>query len=102
MNLSVLLFRETDTWVAQCLEFDIVAQASTIDDVIYEFQRVLCGHIAIRKELNLPPLESDMPPAPEVYWRQYERAARLDKTSPRIQVPSIPVEVQHPEYRLAA
>jgi hypothetical protein len=102
MNINILLFQERGIWVAQCLEFDVAAQASTLNDVIYEFQRVLCGHIAMRKELDLPPLESDLPPAPEVYWRQYERAARLEKTAPRIQIPSMSVDVQHPEYRIAA
>lgn len=76
MKLSVLLFRECEQWVAQCLEYDIVAQAETIDDVVYEFQRLLVGYVALRLQRNLPPLELDLPPAPGVYWRRYGQASR--------------------------
>lgn len=32
-NLRVIAFKEGDTWVAQCLEYDISASASDLDDL---------------------------------------------------------------------
>ena len=32
-QISVVLFQESDQWVAQCLEYDIAAQAETLKDL---------------------------------------------------------------------
>lgn len=102
MDLSLLLFLEKGCWVAQCIEYDLTAQAETIDDVLYEFQRTLVSETLIRKELNLPPLEDDLPPAPEVYRRQFQKAARLEKTIPRMIAASVTIKPSHAEIRIAA
>lgn len=75
-SVNVLIFRDCEWWVAQCLEYDIAAQARTIKDVEYEFQRVFIGRIAAAQELGIDPFE-DIPPAPEAYRKIFEDA---DKT----------------------
>lgn len=79
MELSVLLFQQRGCWVAQCLEYNIAAQGNIIDDAVYELQRLICGQIAIRKELKLPSLEAALSPTPEIYRQLYEKATPLDK-----------------------
>ncbi len=76
MTLDVLLFQETGSWVAQCLQYDIAAPGRKIDDAIYELQRIICGQIVVRKELNLPSIEQGLPRAPEIYWRLYHQAKK--------------------------
>ena len=38
-KLSVLLFKEGEKWIAQCLEVDITAQADDLEEVRYRFER---------------------------------------------------------------
>lgn len=103
MELDVLLFQETGSWVAQCLQYDIAAPGRKIDDAIYELQRIICGQIVVRKELNLPPIEQALPRAPEIYWKLYHQAARIEKNPPRIEMQSgICVDMNREEFRVAA
>ena len=98
---TVLFERGPGEWVAQCLQYDIGAQASNIPDLLYELQRSLVGHIVISYENRLEPLES-LPPAPEEYWHKWRQAEatvrtvpapfRMPKTAPRIR----------PRYKIAA
>ena len=64
-QLSLVIFKDDDWWVAQCLEYDIAVQARTIPDVQYEIQRVLVGRIAMSAKLNVAPFEG-ISPAPEL------------------------------------
>ena len=59
--------------MAECLEYDIAAQARTLNDVQYEFQRVFFGRILAAKELNIKPFK-DVPPAPAEYRRIFKDA----------------------------
>lgn len=65
---AVLFQRDPGEWVAQCLQYDIGAQASNPDDLIYELQRSLAGHVVIAQENGLEAFTC-LPPAPEEYWR---------------------------------
>ncbi len=75
-SMHVLMFREGDWWVAQCLEIDLAAQAKTIDGLVYELGRVIVGTSVIRIENGLPGIE-ELPPAPEFYWKAYQRAMTI-------------------------
>ncbi len=103
-ELRVLLFQEGEHWVAQGLEYDVGAQGKTIDDALYEMQRVLLGQIVIRQELDLPPFETAVPRAPALYWRQFEQANPVEKTPPHMTAGDrIPVQVNGTRvYEIAA
>ena len=75
--LQVLLIREDDGWSAQCLQYDIGAEAKTLRDVLYEFERAVIGHLAICSEKQLTPF-AVLGPAPEAYWREWQTACRLE------------------------
>ena len=74
-QLSLLIFQDCDWWVAQCLEYDIAAQARTLKDVEYEIQRVIMGRIAAAIELKIDPFE-DLLPAPEEYRKIFENTEK--------------------------
>jgi len=68
-QLNLLIFKEDDWWIAQCLNYDIAAQARTLSDVQYEIQRVLVGRIAMAEKLGIDPFKG-IPPAPEMYYNK--------------------------------
>lgn len=100
---AVLFERDHGEWVAQCLQYDIGAQASNITDLLYELQRAVVGHIVIALENGLAPLES-LPAAPREYWDMWEKAKTTvasDDGPPAFRIPiSAPRVV--PRLKLAA
>ena len=73
-RISVVAFQEGDSWSAQCLEYDIATQASTLPDLYYEVERMLMGHVAVAAKLGREPF-AGIGPAPKRYWDLYEHAA---------------------------
>ena len=60
--LRVLIMRREDWWVAQCLEFDLAAQArGPFDDIKAEFCRMLGVRLAACKLQGIDPFK--LPPA---------------------------------------
>lgn len=65
-QLRVLIMRRGDWWVAQCLEFDLAAQAhGTFDNIKAEFCRMLGVRLAACRVEKIGPFE--LPPASEIY-----------------------------------
>ncbi len=77
ITTRVLLFKENDWWVAQCLEFDLTTQAKTIQDLRHALDHMLKGHILVSQKLGLEPFEN-VPPAPERYQEAFKKALPLD------------------------
>jgi predicted RNase H-like HicB family nuclease len=103
ITVSAVLFQEADgTWSAQCLEYDIAAQAKTITDLRYEFERVLTVHLAASVDLEQQPFEG-LKPAPQKFWDMYQNSelSVQGKRLPfRVPLPaSMPMIV--PELRIA-
>lgn len=73
MAISVIAFQDGDGWTAQCLEYDIAAQAKTLSDLRYELDRVVMSHIAVSDELGQEPFVG-LDPAPQKFWTMYEDA----------------------------
>lgn len=75
-KMDVVLFeREPGNWVAQCLQYDIGAQAESLPELVYEIQRSLVGHVVIALENDLDPFEC-LPAAPDEYRGKWE-ASRI-------------------------
>jgi hypothetical protein len=88
-SISAVLFQEGDWWSAQCLEYDIAAQAKTLADLRYELQRVLISHISVSEELGRNPFEG-LAPAPQKFWQMYEEAKMCVKSE------DLPFRMPHP------
>jgi len=70
----VLIRREnasdgTPWYVAQVLEIDLATQAKSIDDVTYEIQRMIVGHIVCCEHEGIAPFS--LPQAPKEYFDEY-------------------------------
>ena len=85
-NLHVLLVREGDVWVAQCLDYDIAAQGATISDAKEAFARTFGGQVAVDLHHKVEPLQG-FGPAPQEYWDLFTSGERLADPQP-IYVPS--------------
>jgi hypothetical protein len=73
VTIRVLLIEKPDGWIAQCLDYDIVAQAETFTDLKEELERVLVSHIAVSIELGREPF-AGFDKAPQRWWDAYDRA----------------------------
>jgi predicted RNase H-like HicB family nuclease len=83
VSVRVVVFQEGDWVCAQCLGHDIAAQAKTLEDCLYELERLIVGHIAISIENRLDPLH-DLKPAPRRFWEWFERS-KIPLTAKRFQ-----------------
>lgn len=79
MKLKVIVFKGAERWVAQCLDFDIAAQARSIDDLPLALSRAILAEIETARQrgesafhrLPAPPrkyLEMSGPPLRSEAW----------------------------------
>lgn len=73
-SIDVVLIEYEEIWVAQCLQYDIGAQAKNLQDVVYELNRSLVGHIIISQEKDVEPF-SNLEIAPTKYWEMWKGAS---------------------------
>jgi hypothetical protein len=69
INLSAIVYREDDGWLAHCLELDIVAEGKDGDDAIRSLIS-LCD-LQIKVALEEGDLESIFRPAPPEIWKLF-------------------------------
>jgi hypothetical protein len=72
-TFSAVAYQEHGLWVAQCLEFDICAQAKTLPQLHRELVRVLVATAAVGIELGRKPFEG-IEKAPAEFWRMFDQA----------------------------
>jgi hypothetical protein len=69
-QIRAVLFEEGGSWSAQCLEYDIAAQAKSLLDLHDEIARVLAAHIAASVQMGREPFDG-IRPAPKRFWDLY-------------------------------
>lgn len=72
-RIRAVLFEDSGWWCAQCLEYDIAAQARTVPELHDELERVLRAQALVSSELGQEPF-AGLPPAPQQFVKMYERA----------------------------
>jgi hypothetical protein len=87
-KIDVLLLQEGEWWSAQCLEYDIAAQAKTLPELRNEPERVLLLHVILAQEEGKRPFD-EMRPAPKKYWDMFA-AAKL-----RVEGDELPFRLPH-------
>ena len=73
-KLSIVLFRDSDFWVAVCLESFMAVKDAELPGVIAKMNRVVQEHIEVAKIEGVTPFEC-FPPAPQEYWDKYQAAS---------------------------
>ncbi len=75
--VRVLFLHEGDSYVAQCLEYDIAAQGKTLPEVKLAFERALVGQVMLDMKQGRKPLQG-IAEAPRVYFEKFERAVKIE------------------------
>jgi hypothetical protein len=71
ITVTAVVFQRDDLWVAQCLEYDIVSFAGTVEDLQRQLLGQLESVVTLDKKEGRIPFEG-FKRAPEKYWRVYE------------------------------
>jgi hypothetical protein len=101
--IRAVVFQEDEWLCAQCLEYDLVAQAKSLPQLSRALQRLIVGHVAVRLRHKQQPFR-DLPRAPEKYWAMF-RKSRLTLPAPMFRLDILKshgVVVAPPQLRIAA
>jgi hypothetical protein len=101
--IRAVVFQEGEWLCAQCLEYDLVAQAKSLRQLSRALQRLIVGHVAGRLRHKQQPFR-DLPRAPEKYWAMFRRS-RLTLPAPLFRLGPLKshgVVVAPPQIRIAA
>jgi hypothetical protein len=101
--IRAVVFQEGEWLCAQCLEYDLVAQAKSLPQLSRALQRLIAGHVAVSLRHKQQPFR-DLPRAPEKYWTMFRRS-RLALPAPMFKLGALRshgVIVAPPEVRIAA
>lgn len=72
--LRVVIFREGEAWVAQCVDYDIAAQAPTPEKLFQRFDMTVDAHLKENEHRGRKAFEG-IPEAPERYEDMWARHA---------------------------
>lgn len=72
-ELRIVAFQKDDTWVAQCLEYDIAAHGPDLDTVLLRIDDTLCAEAEYTNERFGTPF-AGLEPAPTLYEALWDRA----------------------------
>jgi hypothetical protein len=100
-GIRAVLFEEAaGIWSAQCLEYDIAAQAGSLFDLQDEIVRVLVTHVAACAQLGREPF-SGVKPAPARFWSLWETGLRVDCKTASFSCASVSMPPITPSLRIA-
>ena len=81
-DIRVVVVEEGDMWVAQCLEYDIGAQADELDDLYDRLQIAFMAELKASVAAHGVPFQG-IEPAPEHFRRMWEScASKLEPVRP--------------------
>jgi hypothetical protein len=80
-NIRVIMFQDGDQWVAQCLEYDLGAQAPDIDTLNDRITVLIKAELKESIDRHDKPF-GGIPPAPARFQHMWERRVRSVEVSP--------------------
>lgn len=101
--VRAIAFQEGSAWVAQGIEYDIVAHASTLAELPTAFTRAVLENACITTHLGRKPM-AGIRPAPDQFREMFEKAAieirltsaeadRQSSRAPAMRMPRVDVRV---------
>ena len=100
-TLRVCVVEEDGLFVAQCVDFNLVAGGTTVDAAIAAFIERYRQHILVAHELGVEPFADTPPPPPpeaEKLAHAWRRAAlRIDRPVKRVAIPPFVIVKQGQE-----
>lgn len=101
--IRAVVFQEGEWLCAQCLKYNLVAQAKSLKQLSRTLQRLIVAHVAVRLRHKQQPFR-DLPRAPERYWAMFKRS-RLKLPTPMFKIGALRsrgVVVAPPRVRVEA
>ena len=77
--MSILLSQESNVWVAQCLEYDVVAQGNSKGAALDSLEHTLIGQSILDIQQGKYPFE-DISKAPKIYWDKFNANKTIEVT----------------------
>ena len=74
--VSVYLYETEGMWIAQGLEYDIVARGSTSEEASKNFNQKFGAELIMSMELQDPAPLSGVPRAPREFWDRYDAISK--------------------------
>lgn len=99
IEMRVLVRKAGDWWVVRGIDKDIASQAREIGDALYDFERVLMGHIFLDIRAGREPL-ADIPAAPKELEDQWRRGVGIKDERPRPWESRIPVSLPPIDFEM--
>jgi hypothetical protein len=100
--VRAVVFQEGEWLCAQCLEYDLVAQAKSLPRLSRALQQLIVSHVVVRLRHERQPFR-DLPRAPEKYWTMF-RQSRLALPAPMFKLGALRsrgVVIAPPRIRIA-
>jgi hypothetical protein len=100
--IRAVVFQEGEWLCAQCLEYDLVAQAKSLPRLSRALQQLIVSHVVVRLRHERQPFR-DLPRAPEKYWTMF-RQSRLALPAPMFKLGALRsrgVVIAPPRIRIA-
>jgi hypothetical protein len=79
--VSIVILHDGEAWVAQCLEYDVTAQGTSMKKAMKAFEKTFIGQIILDIKADKEPLQG-IPQAPAEYWDKFEEGERLADRKP--------------------
>ena len=89
--IRIVCLKEDEHWIAQCLEYDIVAQAKSLPKLHAAFALAFISHIAVREHTGQGLFEG-VPKAPKKYYKLFEEGTSLKPESVRFPIQGVPFD----------
>jgi len=100
-KLRIVIFQEGEWLCAHCLEYDFATQAKSLNDLRYDLERMIVGHIAVSLENGLKPFR-DTRRAQKKFWTLFNRSKiSLPLQSFGLKIKKRGVKIPTPEIRVA-
>ena len=101
MRLRVVIFQEGEWLCARCLEYGFATQAKSLDDLRYDLERMIAGHVAISLANGLKPFRNARK-APPKYWELFKRSKiSLPPQTFGLRIKRRGIKIPTPEIRVA-
>lgn len=100
--INIVAYEEEGGWVAQCLQYDVAAQAETFADLQSEMMRALASHILLNVERGREPF-AGLGEAPPKFWAMYGKATPIKDSSGLVGEPPTPEgsKLVAPRFKIA-
>src|SRR5437867_11782873 len=100
--IRAIVFQEGEWLCAQCLEYNLVAQAKSLPKLCLALQQLIVGHVVVRLRHGQQPFRN-LPRAPAKYWTMFLQS-RLALPAPICKLGALKshgVVVAPPQVRIA-